>query len=67
MEMTPNGYKQFRKDGESFQATQREEDKILNIDIVERQKDRKLQNMIFIVSIISAIVAVIAAIFSIIK
>ena len=67
MEMTPNEYKQFRKDGESSQATQREEDRRQNIDIVERQKDRKLQHKIFIVSIISAIAVVIAAIFSIIK
>ena len=65
--MTPNEYKQFRKEGLSFQAAQREEQSKQNIDIIERQKDRKIQNKIFIASIISAIAAGIVAIFSIIK
>ena len=67
MEMTQNEYKQFRKDGQSSQAAQREEVRRQNIDVVEKQKDRKLQYKIFIASIISAIAAVIAAISSIIK
>ncbi len=67
MEMTPNDYKEFRKIGLSFQTTQREEQSKQNIDIVERQKDRKIQNKIFIASIISAIASGVAVIFSIIK
>jgi len=55
MGMTPNGYKQFRKDGESHQTTQREENRRLNIDIIERQKDRKIQNNIFLVSGLSPV------------
>ena len=61
--MTPNGYKQFRKDGESHQTTQREENRRLNIDIIERQKDRKIQNNIFLVSIIAVIVTIIIFLF----
>jgi len=63
MGMTPNGYKQFRKDGESHQTTQREENRRLNIDIIERQKDREIQNNIFLVSIIAVIVTIIIFLF----
>lgn len=64
MQMTQEKYEQRRSVGQMFQATQRETDRRQKIDIIEREKDRKLQYGILLASGISAIAAILAAIFS---
>lgn len=64
MDMTPDEYKNLRRNAEVRQADQRDEDRRNRLVTSEMEKDRKVQEKVLLITKIGAFAAIAAAILS---